>query len=188
MASPMLKSATPKDLADRSYTIERPGKIDDFGRLVEVIEKDLEDQGKQDLPQTWRQAPVDIKLRFGFTDVWPGIPSLEGELSTTVAAVCQRCLEPFDMALSTKIRLLFPKREGSVSGNEEYEVWELDEETVTPADIVEEALIMAMPFSTLHATSKDCSMWPEESEEDTPDTVRPFADLKSLLTGNEGTN
>jgi uncharacterized protein len=188
MASPMLKSATPKDLADRSYTIEKPGKIDDFDRLVEVIEKDLEDQGKQDLPQTWRQAPVDIKLRFGFSAAWPGIPSLEGELSTTVAAVCQRCLEPFDMALKTDVRLLFPRRDVSVNSGEEYEVWELDEDTVTPAEIVEEALIMAMPFSTLHASSKDCSMWPEESEEDTPDKVRPFADLKSLLSGNEETN
>ena len=95
MASLMLERALPRDLANRSQIIETKGKIEDFGRLVEVIETDLARLGDDGNLRKWRQNPVDIRLRFGWADSWPGIPALQGELSTMVAAVCQRCLEPF---------------------------------------------------------------------------------------------
>ena len=41
MANPLLDHASPGDLADRGQTFETEGKIQDFKRLLEIVEADL---------------------------------------------------------------------------------------------------------------------------------------------------
>ena len=181
MTNPMLQRGSPREWANRSQVFETTGKIDDFSRLVEIIEADLRPLKTGDRPQKWRQAPVDIRLRFAWVEELPGIPLLEGRVSTTVAAVCQRCLEPFEMAVATDLKLLLPETSESTAAQDGYEVWEFDEREVRPLDIVEEALIMAMPLSALHESSDECGVLATASRPDNDDTVRPFAELKSLM-------
>ena len=66
----------------------------------------------------------------------------------------------------------------------EYEVWELTEETLRPLDLVEEGLIMAMPFSAMHTDSVDCSRLEMKTESEQKTTM-PFADLKSQMAGKK---
>ena len=181
MVNLMLEREPPRKLAGRGQVIETTSKISDFSRVTDIIAADLRDLPDAKKPQQWRQVPVDITLRFGWIEDRPGIPVIEGHLSTTVAAICQRCLEPFEVRVDARLNLLLPQTGVSLAEYEGYEIWEFDENDVTPADIVEEALIMALPFSALHETSDDCSRFSEQSPSDESKKLRPFADLQSLM-------
>jgi uncharacterized metal-binding protein YceD (DUF177 family) len=63
----------------------------------------------------------------------------------------------------------------------EYEIWEVEEDVIRPFDIVEEALIMALPLSALHQSHKKCGPLLEGLASDDNETVRPFADLRSRM-------
>jgi uncharacterized metal-binding protein YceD (DUF177 family) len=52
---------------------------------------------------------------------------------------------------------------------------------VRAVDFVEESLIMAMPFAPVHESDESCKALHGPVENDTPDTIRPFADLRSKM-------
>ncbi len=176
----MLEREPPEVLANRRQVIESTNKISDFSRLSEIIMADLRNLPDEKMPQQWRQVPVDITLRFGWIEARPGIPAVEGAVATRVPAVCQRCLGPVELPLDVVLRLLLPQAGMSSAEYEDFEVWECDEHDVRPADIVEEALIMALPFSALHRPD-DCSAMPEPGQVGEIRKIRPFEDLKSLM-------
>jgi len=188
MANPLLEPVPPADLANIGQVIETKGKVEDFKRLTEIVDADLSALPEGSIPQKWRQASVDITLRFGWIDARPGIPALEGRVATRLAAVCQRCLGLLELSLGTEIKLLLPRSGVSPAECDGYEIWEFDENTVRPADVVEEALIMAMPLSALHESSDDCKAFFDAEQLDDSKTVRPFEDLRSLMANDETKN
>ena len=97
----------------------------------------------------------------------------------TIDAVCQRCLEPMKLPLTVDLRYLFTEA-GPDAVEEGIEVWEMDEELLRPLDLVEEVLIMAMPFAALHGSDAACAET-ESPEETKGTTTRPFADLRSQM-------
>lgn len=185
MTSPMLDCVSPTDLANRGQVIETKGRVADFDRLVEAVESELSVLPATERPQQWQQAPVDIRLRYGWSELQPGMPVLEGWTSTRIAAVCQRCLEPFELAITAELKLLLPPPDADAVTSDEFEVWEFDDDDVSPHDIVEEALIMAMPFSAMHQSDEECGASRPDSDADEDEAVRPFADLKSLMADAE---
>lgn len=70
---------------------------------------------------------------------------------------------------------------GDATALEEYEIWETAEETVRPLDIVDEALIMAMPLSVAHEDTGDCGPLVKKLAAKESGRNRPFADLKSRM-------
>jgi uncharacterized metal-binding protein YceD (DUF177 family) len=178
----------PADLASSGQVIETTGKIEDFERLVGIIDADLSALPAARIPQQWRQAAVDITLHFGWIDARPGVPALEGRVTARVAAVCQRCLAPFELGLDTALKLLLPRSGTMPAECDGYEIWEFDENTVSPTDIVEEALIMAMPLSALHESSDDCIAFIDDGHAGDSKTVRPFEDLRSLMANDDTKN
>jgi uncharacterized metal-binding protein YceD (DUF177 family) len=185
MANPMLEPVPPADLANIGQVIETKGKIEDFRRLAEIVDADLSALPEASFPQHWQQATVDITLRFGWIEARPGVPALEGRVATKLAAVCQRCLGPLELVLDTAINLLLPQSGTTPAECDGFEIWEFDENTVRPADIVEEALIMAMPLSALHELSDDCKALLDDERADASKTVRPFEDLRSLMANED---
>ena len=185
MTSPMLDRVPPTVLANRGQLIETKGRVADFDRLIEAVESELSVLPSAEKPQRWQQAPVDIRIRYGWSESQPGIPVIEGRTSTHIAAVCQRCLEPFELAIAADLKLLLPPKDAAAVTNDEFEVWEFDEDDVSPHDVVEEALIMAMPFSAMHQSEDECGAARPGSGADEDETVRPFADLKSLMANAE---
>jgi len=181
MANPMLQCEPPEELASRGQVIETISKISDFSRLSEIIAADLGGLPDAKIPQRWQQVPVHITLRFGWVEARPGIPALEGRLSTTVTAVCQRCLDPLDLALDVELKLFLPQTGVSLAEYDGFEIWEFEQNEVRPADIVEEALIMALPFSALHKKSDDCVRLPAAGLSGESRKIRPFEDLQSLM-------
>lgn len=179
MANPLLDRAPPQDFAGRRQALEVTAKIEDFERLVEIIEADLSDHFGRSAAREWRQVPVDIRLRFGWADVQKSLPALTGRVQTTVSAVCQRCLAAFEMPLAVDLDLLLVQ--GGATGVDGQEVWELSGDTVRPLDIIEEALIMAMPFSAMHESAQQCEALPLRTVSEEGGAVRPFANLKAQM-------
>ena len=132
------------------------------------------------VPQGWRDRAVVGQLSFGFADAQQGLPTLEGSLAATIDAVCQRCLEPMELALSAELKLLFASDSAQATDVSGFELWELEEETLCPLDVVDEVLAMVVPLAVLHEDDENCSR-PAETGEESRDTIRPFAALKSQM-------
>ena len=181
MANPLTDRAQPSQLAESGQVIETEGKLSEFKRLKEIVAADLASLSPAARPKKWRHAPIDIRLAFGWADARQQIPALEGQISARIDAVCQRCLEPFELSLNAQLKLLLPTPGGEATTFEEYEIWETAEDTVRPLDIVDEALIMAMPYSPTHEEFSMCGPLAEKLQREEAKTVRPFADLKSQM-------
>ncbi len=181
MGNPLTDRAQPSQLAESEQVIEITGKLSDLGRLTEIVAADLASLPPAARPKKWRHAPIDIRLAFGWADACQQIPALEGQISARIDAVCQRCLEPFELSLNAQLKLLLPAPGGEATAFAEYEIWETAEDTVRPLDIVDEALIMAMPYSPAHDDFAMCGPLAEELQSEEMKTVRPFADLRSQM-------
>ena len=105
---------------------------------------------------------------------------LDGQVAVTVDMVCQRCLQPVRIPLATELRFVFADQQHSAGEYGDYEVWELQEETLRPADVVQEALTMVMPLVAMHVESADCSEL-QVVEDGKEETIRPFAALKKQM-------
>ena len=104
------------------------------------------------------------------------MPALTGTVAVTVDAVCQRCLQPFALPLHAELRLQFGGEQGAAG--DEYEVWELDNKDLCPADLIEEALIMTIPFAAMH--DANC-VKVDVSENEVEKMALPFANLKMQM-------
>jgi len=181
MSNPLTDPALPAQLADSRQMIETKGKLTDLHRLRELVEADLASLASGLTPKKWRRAPIDIRLAFGWADARHQIPALEGQISAKIDAVCQRCLEPFELSLDAQLKLLLLMPGGETAAFEEYEIWETAEDTVRPLDIVDEALVMAMPLSPAHEDSTMCGPLAAKLKSEESKMVRPFANLKSQM-------
>lgn len=190
MANPLLDRWSPQELADRGQVIENEEKLDLFPRLAAVLAEDLTRVPEAHRPAQWRQAPVAIRLVFGWADSRRQLPQLTGSISAEVAAVCQRCLEPFALPLHQELRFLLAWPGSPVVESQGFETWELDEPVVRPLDIVDEALIMALPLSARHVDPGDCGSLAAllagdrdsgNGAKESDNKVRPFADLRSRM-------
>lgn len=185
MVNPLRVIAPPEELASRGQVIELTGKVADFPRLVEIIETDLGDSSTAAATRKWRALPVEIKLGFGWADDRREIPAMSGSIRARMAGICQRCLEPFEFPLQAELDLLLLKVHDELTESGSADVWEVDEGAVRPLDIVEEALVMALPLAPMHETAEICgSFCGALSDDDTggsADVDRPFANLRAQM-------
>jgi uncharacterized protein len=180
MGNPLRDRRTPSELAASGQVIEFSEKVSNFVGLAEIIKDDLEALDPAKLPADWHEVIVAGQLNFGFADAQNRLPKLEGKVAATIDAVCQRCLESFRLPLTVELRLLFGGDESAAAELDGYEVWELGEERIRLLDLVDEALIMAMPLAAMHIDSETCR--PSDTIEQSPgEKLRPFAALKSQM-------
>lgn len=176
--------STPRALALARQAIEFKGRLEYFQRLTEITERDLATLDADQRPADWRNSPVSAELEFAFADVRDALPAVAGTVSARLPAVCQRCLEVCTLELSQDLHYLLLPAEQSGAGPEGYEVWELDDATIRPADLVEESLVMALPVAAAHERPEDCGPLAgavtNESADD-GESSRPFAGLRQLM-------
>ena len=91
-----------------------------FPRLNDAVAADMASLAADAAPKKWRHAPIDIRLAFGWADARREIPALEGQISARIDAVCQRCLEPFELSLNAQLKLLLLEPQCEVTAVEEY--------------------------------------------------------------------
>ncbi|MBT8088969.1 MAG: DUF177 domain-containing protein [Gammaproteobacteria bacterium] len=184
MANPLRDRRTAAEWAAAGQVIDIAEKLNFFERLACVVEKDLAALEPAKMPAQWRESVVSGKLEFGFADARRRVPAVACSLTVTVDAVCQRCLEVFRLPLETEAELLLLALEETADGYADQEVWELEESTLRPQDIVEELLIMALPFSAMHVDSSSCSAL-SAAADDQEDRTKPFAALRAQMTQDQ---
>ena len=181
MANPLFESVLPERLASGSVTIDTTLEVAQLSRIAAIIEQDMAGKEGAESSMNWRQLPVTIKLRFQWADERESFVQSEGEVSTTIVAVCQRCLEQFEMPLRASLDFLYARPEVEVASDGNIDVWDLDEDFLRPLDVVEEALVLAIPFAPKHQRVKDCPLLAELTDEGEPDVQNPFAGLKQQM-------
>lgn len=116
---------------------------------------------------------------------------MDGQLDATLSMACQRCLGQVETDVSHPIALqLVLDDEAARSVMREREPWIYDEEILV-SELVEEELLLALPFSVLHESADDCDpdgpTWqdeplPEAGEMPAKEEKRsPFSDLRKQL-------
>lgn len=180
MGNPLRDRRTPSELAESGQVIEFAEKLGEFKRLAGIVEGDLESLDPDKLPSDWRGSLVSGRLSFGFADAQGGLPMCDAEATATVDVVCQRCLDAMRLPLSVELKLLFAGNESTAEDDDGFESWELDDDFLRPIDLVEEALIMAMPLAAMHVDSDACRE-PESRQPEASETIRPFAALRAQM-------
>lgn len=187
MGNPLRERRSAADWSAGAQVIEIAEKIGNFEQLASIVEADLAALDADKIPADWRDAVIAGQMAFGFADAQQVLPLVKCRVAVTVDAVCQRCLEAFSLPLETEADLLLLTPEQEADGYDEYEVWELEESLLQPQDIVEEMLIMALPFSAMHAESTACKVLLPETYESADDVTTPFAALREQMAkDNEG--
>ncbi|MDJ0748977.1 MAG: DUF177 domain-containing protein [Woeseiaceae bacterium] len=181
MGNPLRERRTAAEWAASGQVIEIAEQIGDFKQLSAIIEADLAALDAARMPVDWRTSAVKGRIEFGFADAQQLLPTAALGVATTVDAVCQRCLEPFRLPLDAEANLLLLELEQTVEGYDEYEVWELEETQLRPLDIVEEMLVMAVPFSAMHMDSASCKALAPVMQASDQDTTTPFAALREQM-------
>jgi len=184
MANPLLDRVLPADLADRSQNIDFKGKLGDFGRLTAIAEAELASVSAAGRPRGWRESAVEVGLQFDWLDTNRELVQASGRIRATLPAVCQRCLETFEMVVDTPVRMLFGD---SSAGSEQadYDLWEVDGTAILLQDVVEESVVMALPLAPLHDAASDCGSPVEQVPDTGAEKTRPFADLRSLMEAKD---
>ncbi len=181
MGNPLRERRTAADLAAGAQVIEIAEKISDFEQLSAIVEVDLAALDAAKMPAGWQDSAIEGSLEFGFADAQRMLPMVSCRIRVTVDAVCQRCLEAFRLPLEVEADLLLLKLEQDADGFEELEVWELEDSFLRPQDIVEELLIMGMPFSAMHVDSTSCKALSPVAEEGAKKMTTPFAALRDQM-------
>jgi len=184
MVRPFTDAYALRELADSRQVFDISSKIKEFPRLKEAVERELAALEPADRPSSWADLPVSGKIGFGYVDERSEAIGADLAVSAAVPVVCQRCLELFEFELDTTAALLFAQNGADDDGaevREGYETWELSGDRVRPVELADEALVMAMPFAAKHTEERCGARFAPEEEK--PDTVRPFADLKALMAG-----
>jgi len=171
---------TPAELAVSGQVIEIAEELGDLEQLAEIVGSDLETLDPDKLPLNWRESPVAGQLSFGFADAQDGLPMVEGQVGVTIHAVCQRCLGVVELPLEAEFKLLLDGDAADAADEDHYEIWELDEDTLRLLDLVEEALIMAIPLAVVHVDDTVCKQ-PAAIAEVARETKQPFATLRSQM-------
>jgi len=181
MGNPLRERRSAADLAAGAQVIEIAEKVGGFEQLSEIIDADLAALNADRMPAGWRDSAIEGSLEFSFADAQQLLPKVECRVEVTIDAVCQRCLEAFRLPLEVEADLLLLKLEQEADGFEELEVWELEETLLRPKDIVEELLIMGMPFSAMHVDTASCKALSPTAEEGARKLTTPFAALRDQM-------
>jgi len=181
MGNPLRERRTAAEWAAGAQVIEIAEEVGDFEQLSAIIDADLAALDTARMPADWRAAAVTGRIEFGFADAQQLLPTATLSVATTVDAVCQRCLEAFRLPLEAEADLLLLGHEQTADGHDDYEVWELEEKQLQPLEIVEEMLVMAMPFSAMHVDSASCKALAPVKRAPDEETTTPFAALREQM-------
>jgi uncharacterized protein len=143
-----------ESLAERKRVLSGELQLSKLTRLVGLLHSDA--------------GSVRASLKFGQRrDGW-----LEVELTyaTAVEVTCQRCLEPFRHELAGCVNVVLADAASAPAAVPEgYEPFEFADGRFSPAELIEDELIVSMPLAPKHERLADC------------DSV-----ARSLVAGTEG--
>lgn len=143
-----------------------------------------------------RERPAgSIRYELHFAPGESGRVRVSGHITAGLEATCQRCLQPFRLPLEVDVAVAVadtpaagaPLR-GGAPDRDAAELDEADAEGLASlADLVEEELILAIPFLPRHASS-ECPAAPRLAGQEggEGESSRPFAGLREAMERSRG--
>lgn len=157
------------------------GEIDvaDLPRLQEIVHADA--------------GVISVRLRFEIDAL--GTPVVEGDFTTELTLICERCTEPMQLPMDVHCELALVRHEHFIQGlDEEYEPWIVEPGIdIDPASLIEDELMLALPIVPRH--SHPClpdSVWESQDEEtgtqEEKQPASPFAVLADLKKNKDSSD
>ena len=164
MLSDPSQSINPLRLAKSRERIEGSLQIDTFERLQGDL---IDNHGK-----------LRFNLSFDFDE--SGMCVVECEIDTQLTLECQRCLKPVVIKIHKKSLLGLVKDKDEIDSlAKEYEPLQLDEETISAKELIEDELLLAIPLSPLHS-EEECGAKAVLDQINEDAKPKPFAALAAL--------
>lgn len=164
MPSELSQSIDPLRLAKSRERIKGSLQLDSFGRLKGIL---LDNKGK-----------LQYSLFFDFDE--SGTCIVESIIDSQLILECQRCLKPVVFKIHKSSLLAVVKDKDQIDSlAKEYEPLQLDEESISVEEIIEDELLLSLPLSPLHAEN-DCSGKKVLDQINADAKPQPFAGLAAL--------
>lgn len=164
MPSDLSQSINPLRLAKSRERIEGSLQIDSFDRLQDVL---LENEGE-----------LKYSLSFDFDE--SGTCVIECIIDARLIFECQRCFKPVAINIHTSSLLGVANDKNEFEAlAKEYEPLQLDEESISIKELIEDELLLAIPIAPLHAED-ECSAKAVLDQINADAKPQPFAALAAL--------
>jgi uncharacterized protein len=164
MPSDPSQSINPLRLAKSGNRIEGSLRLDSFERLKGDL---LENTGK-----------LEYSLSFDFDE--SGLCVIESRIDTQVKLECQRCLKPVVINIHKSSLLGLVNSKDDIDGlAKEYEPLQMEDETISVEEIIEDELLLSIPLSPLHAEN-ECAGKEVLDQINADAKTNPFAALAAL--------
>jgi uncharacterized protein len=148
-------------LAEKGATLSGEIELERLTRLKELLQSDT--------------GAVEVSLKFERSGLG-GVTTVALEYATTLRLTCQRCLEPMEHHAAATIKLglldgaaLVPRTPAG------YEPVVIEGDRISPAQLVEDELIVELPLVPKHAHREDCGSLVRELEDLEPKNPRVHA-------------
>lgn len=158
----------PRTLAGREATLEGELPVKSLPRLAAMLSGGMHDDF--------------VRVRMNFHAGAKKLVLIGGNIDARLTLQCQRCLEPVSVPVRSEFRLALSDMPGEEEIPRGFEPLEEVGEGIVPADIVEEELLLALPFAATHASPSDCGELASRVSEAKPAATskHPFAVLKNM--------
>lgn len=146
--------------------------------------------GRLDMDRTKASGKVRVLL-IGRAESAGSVPTIEGQIETSVPRICQRCLAPMDEVLKCKFTWYLARHEVEYQRlDEQYESVLLCDTSLNLKTLIEDELILNQALSPLHDSVDECDRESVlkycEFEDDRSNAKKsnPFAVLKDLKSSH----
>lgn len=167
LLSPLPKTIKPLELAAREARVDGIIAQRNCSRLAALAVAD---------------GGGDVVVSLEFARNGAERPACTGSVEADLMLACQRCLEPVLTGVKGEVRAEFVVGDGEPQA-EGFEAVNLDEETLSLSDFVEDEILLALPFAPTHEAG-GCAVQETHKgveAQTSPERVKPFAQLRDLL-------
>lgn len=167
-----------------------PDKFDPWklAQLQSQLTGELDLHAMQRLSSLLNTASGRVKVRIKAGIDEGDVRFLRGDLDTVVELICQRCLTPMALALKVAFRLGLVHTEAeALNLPNDYDPVYVPNEGLTTSELIEDELILALPFAPCHADQSQCEAngYTAPDKPSTTSKPNPFALLSTLLPNSD---
>jgi uncharacterized protein len=159
MASGLIDRVDCARLAEDAAVLERVYPLSELPRLQDLL----------------ADARGSVRARFAFSRLEAGRTGATVAVQATPRLVCQRCLQSFELPLTSDSEIEFATSEAESPVETPREIYLMVEGSVSLRDLAEEELLLALPVIASCSKPEICGHAPS------PERHRPFAVLQDLL-------
>ncbi len=134
-----------------------PAELDAFADRGAVLRENVELSRLTRLREALGSEAGSVEAVLEFAPRRTGWMPAELKFETRLELTCQRCLEPFELAVQERIELGFvdsPAMEACLPEGRVAVV--LEDERVSPVELLEDELIVSLPLVPRHANTAEC--------------------------------